>query len=134
MLGDLLGEERGDVTTQRVLSSDDGMPAMEMSFQASGKILGLDAFERGTYTAKMQPDGTMSGQGQGILMTPDGQAATWTGQGVGRMTANGGVSYRGALFYRSASPGLQRLNGLVGVFEYEVDAENKTLGRVWEWK
>ena len=67
-------------------------------------------------------------------MTPDGGMATWKGAGVGRFVGGGAVSYRGALYYNSASPKLARLNSVVVVFEYEVDAAGNTQTKSWEWK
>jgi len=64
----------------------------------------------------------------------DGNSATWKGQGVGRFLEGGAVSYRGAVYYSSASPGLARLNSVAAVFEFDVDAEGNTHSKLWEWK
>ena len=40
MLGELIGEEIGKITAQRVLPSRDGMPCMEISFETDGTMLG----------------------------------------------------------------------------------------------
>lgn len=59
----------------------------------------------------------------------------WTGQGFGRFTGKGGgVRWRGAIYYTTASEKVARLNGTVGVFEFEVDENNQTTAKVWEWK
>ena len=52
--------------------------------------------------------------------------ATWTGQGIGRFTGPGRVSFPGSLFFRTPSMSqggkLSYLNNIAhGVFEYEVD-------------
>ncbi|MBI3743187.1 MAG: hypothetical protein HY261_02745 [Chloroflexi bacterium] len=133
MLGEKIGEETGQTIGRRVLPGD-GMPSMEVSFQAQGKVLGMESSDVGTYVATMGPDGLLRGTGQGILMTKDGEGASWKGHGVGKMTKNGGVSWRGSLVYMTMSPKLARLNSIVGLFEYEVDATGKTLGKIWEWK
>jgi hypothetical protein len=67
-------------------------------------------------------------------MTPDGEVVTWTGTGLGKFGASGAVSYRGMLFFQTASQNLARLNNLCGAFEYEVDASGSTISKVWEWK
>ena len=59
--------------------------------------------------------------------------ATWKGGGVGKFTG-GGVSYRGAIYYSTASQKLARLNGIATVFEFEVDADGNTQSKIWEWK
>ncbi len=43
----------------------------------------------------------MYGKGQGVVTTKDGQEmATWTGQGIGRFSSPGKISFRGLLFFR----------------------------------
>jgi hypothetical protein len=134
MLGERIGEEIGKVTSQRVLPPVNGAPTMETSFQAAGTLFGVSSTETGTYIASLRPDGTLFGQGQGLVMGKGGEAATWTGSGIGRMKPDGAISYRGAIYYQSASPAWAKLNGIAGVFEYEVDAQGQTKGQVWEWK
>src|SRR5712692_1313812 len=113
MLGEMLGEESGKITGTRVLPSEGGAPKVEVSFQATGNILGVDATDMGTYVSTMRPDGSLFGDGQGIAMAKDGGAATWTGQGIGRFTASGGLSWRGAVYYHSGSGSLAGLNSRV---------------------
>jgi hypothetical protein len=134
MLGDKLGEEIGKVTVRRVLPSEGAGPMMETSFQAEGSILGVAHRTTGTYSSVMRPDGTLFGSGQGILMNAQGGGATWVGQGVGTIRKDGSVSYRGAIFYQTASPQWARLNGVAAVFEYEVDPQGNTKAGIWEWK
>ena len=135
MLGEFLGEENGQITGTRVLPSQGHGPAIEVSFQASGNLLGHATTDMGTYTATPRPDGCLAGEGQGIVMTADGESAAWTAQGVGRVTGKGlEASWRGALFYTTQSAKLARLNGIAIVFEYEVDANGKTNAKTWEWK
>jgi hypothetical protein len=134
MLGERIGEDVGKVTSQRVLPAANGAPRMETTFQATGSIYGVGVTETGTYVATLRPDGTLYGEGQGVLMGKGGEAATWTGQGVGTMKTDGSIRYRGACYYQSASPAWGRLNSIAGVFEYEVDAQGITKGELWEWK
>lgn len=133
MLGEKIGEESGKITGQRVLASSAG-PTMEVSFTATGKLLGLDVQGNATYSATMRPDGSLYGEGQGIVMGKNGESATWTGGGVGRVGPNGTTIYRGAIYYQSAHPKLARLNGVCGVFEFETDAQGNAKGATWEWK
>jgi hypothetical protein len=134
MLGDKIGGEAGKVTAQRVLANPGGGPKMETSFQASGKLLGVSETSRATYTSAVRPDGTLYGEGQGIVMGEGGEMATWIGQGVGTLKKGGAVSYRGAVYYQSSSPKWSRLNNVAAVFEYEVDAKGNTKSQLWEWK
>lgn len=134
MLGEKIGEGKGKVTVQRVLPNPGGGPRMETSFQSSGTLLGVSETETGTYIATSRPDGSLFGEGQGILMSKDGDVGTWTGQGVGTINNDGAVSYRGSVFFQSASPKWSKLNRVAVVFEYEVDAQGNTSAQLFEWK
>jgi hypothetical protein len=132
MLGDKLGEVKGKRLVRRVLSVDP--PTAEVSFEDSGEILGVPTTGMGTYTSVVRPDGSIFGHGQGISTSDDGEAATWTGTGVGHFGSGGSVSYRGMLFFRTTSKKLARLNNACAAFEYEVDAKGGTVSKFWEWK
>ena len=100
---------------------------METSFSATGKYRGVEATDMGTYWLFPDSGGAIHGEGQGVLMSKDGQEmATWTGQGVGRFTNPGKIRFVGSLFFNTASTcKLAFLNNLVGVFEYESDEQRK---------
>jgi hypothetical protein len=133
MLGEQLGEERGQVLLRRALPSDTN-PKVEVTIQTEGRILDIDTTDMGTYVATVQPDGTLEGEGQGFVRGAGNEVATWKGGGVGHFTDDGGVSWRGAIYYRTQSPGLARLNGIAVLFEYDVDASGKTEAKIFEWK
>ncbi len=132
MIGDQIAETQGRRLVRRVLSIDP--PTAEISFEDSGQMLGVPTTGMGTYTSVIHPDGSVHGQGQGLNMTQDGEAVTWTGTGVGKFGPGGAISYRGMLFFRTASQKLAQLNNSCGAFEYEVDASGSTTSKVWEWK
>jgi hypothetical protein len=116
-----------------VLSASPGFK-VEVSFEADGKLLGMGARTIATYWSEGRPDGSLYGEGQAVVITQDGETATWRGQGVGKFLDGGAVSYRGAVYYSTASPKLARLNTLAVVFEFEVDANGNTREKSWEWK
>ncbi len=66
MQGDKIAETSGTVTSQRALPNPGVGPKMESSFTASGKLVGVDETETGTYSAAVRPDGTLYGEGQGM--------------------------------------------------------------------
>src|SRR5262245_40840497 len=101
MLGEKIGEGSGQVTSQRVRPNPSGGPKMETSFRGSGTLLGVHITETGTYWSTMRPDGTLYGEGLGIIMGAEGDGATWVGQGVGTIQKGGAVSYRGAVYYQT---------------------------------
>jgi hypothetical protein len=128
-----LAEYRG-ITVQRVLANPGGGPKIETSFQASGSILSVDIKDTGTYYTFVRPDGTQYGEGQGVMVTKDGEMATWTGHGVGAMNKDGTASYRGAIYLQTMPAQLSRLNKIAVLFEYHVDAEGNMRSDYWEWK
>lgn len=135
MLGEKLGEDSGRITGRRVLPSGAHGPEVEVSFESSGTILGVGVNNLATYKSVVRPNGTLYGEGQGIVMTEDGEAASWTGQGVGRFTGQGdAASWRGALYYQTASQKLASLNNVAVVYEYEIDEDGNTQGTFWEWR
>jgi hypothetical protein len=135
MQGDKIGEESGKVTVRRTLPNESGGPKVETSFEAAGSLLGVSHLTFGTYTSMVRPDGTIFGEGQGVARAKDGSAmASWVGQGVGKFTSGGGVSYRGALYYQSPNSQWSRLNSVAAIFEYEVDGQGNTKAQLWEWK
>ena len=109
---------------------------MATTTQLEGTILGVQANNSVTYSAVLRPDGHLFGEGQEIVMTADGEGATFVGQGVGTFTGKGaGVSFRGAIFYQTTSQKLARLNDVATLFEYEEGEDGVTTqGTLWEWK
>jgi hypothetical protein len=133
MLGDQIGEESGKVFSRRVLPGD-GRPKVEVSTQTTGKLLGIDTRSMVTYTATVRSDGSLYGEGQGIVMGKNGEAATLRVAGAGRLLGGGAVSYRGAVYFESESEKWKRLNTIAVVFEYEADADGNTKSKAWEWR
>ena len=132
MLGELLGETKGKRLVRRVTSVDP--PTAEVTFEDSGHMLGIPTTGMGTYTSIVRADGSIFGQGQGLIMTNDGEGVSWTGTGVGHFGPGGSISYRGMLFLRTTSAKLARLNNACAAFEYEVDPSGTTTSKLWEWK
>ena len=134
MLGDTLGNVTGKIVLQRALASPLGAARMETTQRGSGTLLGIGYQEMSTYESEIRPDGTVFGSGQGIYMGASGEVATWLGQGVGTVSKNGGVSFRGAIYLYSTSAKWQRLNAVASLFEYEVDASDNYKATLTEWK
>ena len=132
MLGELIAESTGKRIVRRVVSVDP--PTVEVTFEDIGNVLGSPNNGMGTYTSVIRPDGSIFGQGQGMMMTQEGDGVTWTGTGIGKILPGGAISYRGMLFFRSTSEKLARLNNACGAFEYDVTPDGTTMSKVWEWK
>lgn len=135
MLGEMFGEGKGKIAAVRVLPSEGMGPRMEVSFQGTGKLLGQEMTEVGTYISTLLPNGVLNGSGQGVVTTKSGEVVTWTGTGVGRPTGRGmAASWRGSCFYQTASQSLSGLNKIAGIFEHEVDENGNTTEKLWEWR
>lgn len=135
MLGEMVGEFWGKITSQRVLPSDGPNPRIETSVQQRGKLLGVDTTDNVTYWSVMRPGGGLYGEANGIQMTDDGNALTYTAQGVGRFTGNGtAVSFRGSVFFQTNSQKLEHLGNVAVIFEFELDENGNTHSTLWEWK
>lgn len=132
MLGELIGETKGKRLVRRVISIDP--PTAEVSFEDTGQLLGIPTTGMGTYTSILRADGSVFGQGQGLSLTQNGEAITWTGTGIGKYGDGGAISYRGMLFIHADSERLARINNACAAFEYEVDASGNTTSKLWEWK
>jgi hypothetical protein len=91
-------ESKGTITGMRVLQVSP-LPKVETSFTEVDKVKGnITASEIGTYASVQRADGSLYGEGQGIITATDGQLATWTGQGIGHFTQDGKLMFHGSLF------------------------------------
>ena len=97
--------------------------------------MGIKASETITFMAKVTSNGILHGVGNGIVMTADGEMATYTGEGIGRIDSTGSINWRGSIFCKTSSNGkLVFINNLVGVFEAQSDANGNFSDKTWEWK
>ncbi len=131
MLGDKIGELQGQIVGMRVLSTSP--PQMEVTFQGTGRLLGRDTNEIGTYVATMRPDGTLYGSGEGLSMDAEGNATTWKGNGVGIPGEGMSASWRGAIYYASDAEPFARLNSIATAYEFETAADGNVSATLFEW-
>ena len=132
MLGEIIAEGKGKRTARRVVATEP-IFKVEVSFEEQGVLLGVLGMNIGTYTSSPKPDGSLDGYGEGVFASMDGDFVTWKGIGVGRFGEGGAVHYAGSISYTTKSEKLSRLNQVAGVFEFSVDAEGNTQGKIWEW-
>ena len=131
MSGEKIGEGNGHRGMRKVLSTQPTFK-VEVSFEESSKLLGVDGMNMGTYTATTKPDGSLEGIGEGVFATLDGEFVTWRGMGVGRFVEAGAVHYTGMLSYSTTSTKLARLNSIAAMFEFDVDATGKTCSQIYD--
>jgi hypothetical protein len=131
MFGKNIGEGNGHRGIRKVLSTQPNFK-VEVSFEETGKLMGVEGMNMGTYTATTKPDGSLEGIGEGVFATLDGEFVTWRGMGVGRFVEAGAVHYTGMLSYSTTSAKLTKLNSITAMFEFEVDAAGKTRSKVYD--
>ena len=118
---------------KRLVSSEP--VTVEVSGDDTGKMLGADTTGLWMYQSVGRADGSLFGEGKGAIATTDGELISFIGSGIGKLKERGAVSYRGIVYFRTASQKkLARLNNAAGVYEFEVDGEGKVRWKIWEWK
>ena len=134
MLGEKLGSESGHVTGRRVLPADDfRFMKMEISFESTGEVLGVQMQDLGTYVVFERGPGQIYGEGQGILMTADGDGVIWNGHGVGRVGPDGSIAFAASVAFQTSSAKLARLNESLAVVEHHAHADGHTHSDLWFW-
>ena len=131
--------EQGRIIGQRVLAVMP-QPQLEFSFMANASINNgsgsvINAINTGTSVSILNADGTFSGKGQGILRTQGGEVATWTNQVTGNLTPEGTIISHGVGFWTTPSTTgeLSFMNGMITVFEVQIDREGNLSATEWEW-
>jgi hypothetical protein len=139
-LGNPFFVEQGRIIGQRVLAVTP-QPQLESSFIANATITNgsdtvTNAINTGTSVSTLNADGTFRGEGQGILRTQGGDIATWTNQVVGNLTPEGTIITRGVGFWNTPSTTgeLAFMDGMITVFEVQIDREGNLSAREWEWR
>jgi len=139
MLGDIIYEQKGKISGYRILDVEG--PTIETSITGTGIINGIEVSYIVTYWSKpssyqssiQDNEKTFDAEGQGVILTKDGEMATWKGYGIGRYNGRNRTD-RGSVFFKASNGKLAFLNNKIGVFEYEADENGNTNGKIWEWK
>lgn len=134
MIGDLFYEATGKVTSQRVL--DLKGPKVETSFMVSGNMKNIPVIEIGTFWSIPRPDGTVYGEDKDVIYTKeDNEIATADAKVIGKFVNKDVMRFVGSVFFNASYQGkLAFLNGIVGIFEANVEGGTKLSIRKWEWK
>ena len=134
MLGEKLGFEDGRVTGRRVIPADDfRYVKLEISFESTIELLGVKGQNIGTYVAFERGPGQMYAEGQGVIMTADGDGAIWNGHGVGRITPDGTMFFAASIAIQTTSQKLARLNGLLVLVEHKAQADGNLHSDLSAW-
>ena len=133
-LGALVLEDNGQITGIRVLSTDTSGTAVELSLTLTGTIRGVAHTTMWTYNMTTRSDGSMYGQGNGVLTTVNGDVIHLIGSGSGQENLGGTVRFCTMLHPHGATGGNVDLNSIGLVGEYEVAADGTATNKCWEWK
>jgi hypothetical protein len=137
-IGDLILESSDISAGIRVLEvGGDRGPKIEVSYVGNATIRGgINATNMGTVWSITNPDGTIYGEGKGILTSKaTGEMATYTFQSVGQYGSDGKLRNHGSIFFNtntSSSGQLSFLNNMVGVYADEIDSTGNAITKVWE--
>ena len=132
-IGNQFYQERGAVTTQRVIDVNNG-PIFENSYVAHGMLRGsVPVTNIGTIKVTIRPGSVSFGEGQGVITNVNGDMATWTSHGLGHLS-QGKVIVSGSVILKTSSTGnLSFLNNMIGAFRQIVDQSNGNVdSKVWE--
>jgi len=130
-IGEYIQESKGKITALRVLENG----KMEASYQATGKLLGIEVSELYTAIITPQPGGALYMEGNGIITSSAGDSEVLKFQGIGRSTGAGFKAiYRGSTFAQAASTMFAKLINEMTVWEVDIDEAGNFLLKIWEWK
>ncbi len=132
MLGAQIEEGRGKRTYRRVIATEPNL-RVEATVEEATTLLGVEGMSIITYTATIKPDGSLEGEGGGVFNSGQGDLVSWKGIGVGRFGESGSVHYTGSVSYTTTSQKLAKLNGVSGIFEWDIDAEGNSHSKIWEY-
>lgn len=134
-LGDLVLDETGTITGIRVLSNDASGSKLEISLRTTGTVRGVAESTVWTYWQLIRPDGSMYGQGEGVMTTKDGDVIQLTGHGSGQAPPPGDAThFRTMLHAHTAAAKYADLNSIGLVGNYDVAADGNAVNKCWEWK
>ena len=132
MSRELIGEFKGKITGYR-----NGYPHERTEdgsiIQTVRETPGVEGVDRATYWSMMAGPDALYGEGAGTLMSRTGEMAMYRATGTAKMKGPMPV-WRGVLYFQSQTPKWSALNGIAVVYVYEIDENDTTHGKLWEWK
>lgn len=125
--------KRGNLAT-RVMNVI-GEPQLEYSIVENGRITGVgNVTNIQTWIDTLRTPNVTYGEGKGVMITDDGQRATWTGYDIGEMQNNGSIIYKGITIFNSDATGdMALLNNLVGL-HVTIVQDNNQATKIWKWQ
>jgi hypothetical protein len=124
----------GNLVGTRVLNVI-GEPQLEYSIVENGTITGIgNVTNIQTWIDTLRTPKVIHGEGKGVMITHDGQRATWIGYDIGQIQNNGSIIYKGiTIFNSNATEDMAFLNNLVGLHITKVEGNNQAT-KIWKWQ
>lgn len=121
-------------TGSEVLSSDP--PVTKDSFTHQGFMQGIgNVTEQGTYISTYSVKGYVS-EGEGIIISEDGQFVTFTSKDTGTADDEGNFMYKGAIIFDSTEPvGIfSKLDNQIGLYITWSGNNGTNWSKTWLWE
>lgn len=137
MLGELIAQSHGQITSTRILPlSPVGEVRMESTFIGTGRLLGVEITDVGTFVQTLRIDGVLYVDEGYVLMTgPQGEVAHLSGFALGKPVGSQPCAHFASCgVMRTTAPAWKRLNEVAIVSEYDVDSQGHFSVKCWEWK
>lgn len=126
--------KKGNLVSARVLNVI-GEPQLEQSIVENGTITGIGNITNiQTWIDTLRTSKVIYGEGKGVMITDDGQRATWIGYDIGQLQNNGSIIYKGiTIFNNNATGDMAFLNNLVGLHITTVRGNDQAT-KIWKWQ
>ena len=126
--------KKGNLVGTRVLNVI-GEPQLEYSIVENGTITDIgNVTNIQTWIDTLRTPKVIYGEGKGVMITDDGQRATWIGYDIGQLQNNGSIIYKGiTIFNNNATGDMAFLNNLVGLHITTVQDNNQAT-KIWKWQ
>jgi hypothetical protein len=126
--------KKGNLVSTRALNVI-GEPQLEYSIVENGTITGIgNVTNIQTWIDTLRTPKLIYGEGKGVMITDDGQRATWIGYDIGQLQNNGSIIYKGiTIFNNNATGDMAFLNNLVGLHITTVQDNNQAT-KIWKWQ
>ena len=126
--------KKGNLVSTRALNVI-GEPQLEYSIVENGTVTGIENVTNiQTWIDTLRTPKVIYGEGKGVMITDDGQRATWIGFDIGQLQNNGSIIYKGiTIFNNNATGDMAFLNNLVGLHITTVQDNNQAT-KIWKWQ
>ena len=136
MLGELISEYSGKITSVKVLPFDSSGQGVKYEVTQMGELSGrLSARGVGSNYVQLAADGTSTTKFYGVFTTNDGETLLLKSGGMGVPLAPGRVKFRTTATLKSTAAKLAWVNTTPLAFEGEGDfSAMEVVGKLYEWK